>query len=132
MGIKTAEVELTRNNISPSAFFRAAKSAVEKAGLDIGMTYDDFKSKDERYHCNIHYHVIDGMIHYMGKHPQQPRPADPDYPLLGEVVKNTPYDHQTYIRGKDGSCYNQIIEFTFDSEFRGHGYFYMVNIDPDT
>lgn len=52
-----------------------------------------------------------------------------DAPCKAETCKTFPYDHQTYILNWDGSCYNEIIEFTFDDEKTGHGYYYQVNKD---
>ena len=47
-----------------------------------------------------------------------------DAPCKAETVRQFAYDNQTYILNFDGSCYNEICEFTFDSENRGHGYYY--------
>ena len=50
-----------------------------------------------------------------------------DAPCKSEVTRNFAYDHQTYILFFDGTCYNEICEFTFDSDNRGHGYYYQFN-----
>jgi len=50
-----------------------------------------------------------------------------DAPCKAETVRSFAYDFQTYVLGFDGSCYNEICEFTFDDDNRGHGYYYQVN-----
>ena len=54
-----------------------------------------------------------------------------DAPCKAETVKTFAYDFQTYILNFDGSCYNEICEFTFDDDTHGHGYYYQVNRDSD-
>ena len=54
-----------------------------------------------------------------------------DAACKAEIVKTFAYDFQTYILNFDGSCYNEICEFTFDDETHGHGYYYQVNRDSD-
>ena len=55
-----------------------------------------------------------------------------DAPCKAETCRSFPYDHKTYILNWDGSCYNEIIEFTFDDDKRGFGYYYQINKDADT
>ena len=50
-----------------------------------------------------------------------------DAPCKSEIVRSFPYDCQTYILNFDGTCYNEICEFTFDDDKRGHGYYYQTN-----
>lgn len=50
-------------------------------------------------------------------------------PCEAEVCRDLPYDCQTFVRGFDGACYNEICEFTFDDEKTGHGYYYQMNKD---
>ena len=52
-----------------------------------------------------------------------------DAPCKAEIVRNFAYNTQTYILNFDGSCYNEICEFTFDDDKRGYGYYYQVNRD---
>ena len=52
-----------------------------------------------------------------------------DAPCKAEIVKTFAYDFQTYILNFDGTCYNEICEFTFDSDKLGHGYYYQANRD---
>jgi|GEM_PF-1477734 len=61
---------------------------------------------------------------------------DPIYPIdetdmppcKAEIVRQFPYNLQTYINNWDGTCYNEICVFTFDDDMRGHGYYYQVNV----
>ena len=50
-----------------------------------------------------------------------------DAPCKAETINQFAYNLQTYILNFDGSCYNEICEFTFDIENRGHGYYYQIN-----
>jgi hypothetical protein len=52
-------------------------------------------------------------------------------PCKAETCKSFPYDHQMYILNWDGSCYNEIIEFTFDDDKRGSGYYYQMHKEAD-
>ncbi|MDR1379646.1 MAG: hypothetical protein LBJ36_11445, partial [Synergistaceae bacterium] len=45
-----------------------------------------------------------------------------------ETLRMLPLDYQVYNLNWDGSSFNVICEFTFDSETRGHGYFYQAEI----
>ena len=57
-------------------------------------------------------------------------PAD-DAACKSEICRNLPYDCQAYILGWDGSCYNEIVEFTFDDDKTGYGYYYQAWKDAD-
>ena len=57
-------------------------------------------------------------------------PAD-DAPCKAETVRSFAYDHQTYVLYFDGTCYNEICEFSFNDEKRGFGYYYQINADPN-
>ena len=54
-----------------------------------------------------------------------------DAPCRAEICRTFAYDYQTYILNHDGSMFNEICEFTFDDEKRGHGYYYQVNRDSE-
>lgn len=47
------------------------------------------------------------------------------------ISRSKPYDMQTYIR-EGGRLYNEIVEFEFDDEKTGHGYYYMVDAEEET
>lgn len=38
-----------------------------------------------------------------------------------------PYEYQTCFKHKDGTTFNEICEFTFDDDKRGHGYYYLLD-----
>jgi hypothetical protein len=57
-------------------------------------------------------------------------PAE-DAGAKAEAYRQFAYDYQTYVLNWDGSMYNEICEFTFDDEKRGHGYYYQVNRDAE-
>jgi hypothetical protein len=50
-----------------------------------------------------------------------------DAPAQAETTRTFAYDYQVYILNHDGTCYNEICEFTFDSENRGYGYYFQLN-----
>ena len=52
-----------------------------------------------------------------------------DAAAKAETLRLKPLDYQSYALFHDGSCYNEICEFTFDDEKRGHGYYYQMNAD---
>lgn len=52
-------------------------------------------------------------------------------PCKAETFKQFACDYQTYILNFDGSCYNEICEFTFDEGNLGHGYYYQANRDAE-
>ena len=50
-----------------------------------------------------------------------------DAPCEAQTDRSFAYDYQTYALFFDGTCYNEICEFTFDDDGRGHGYYYQFN-----
>ena len=50
-----------------------------------------------------------------------------DASCQAETIKTFAYDYQMYVLCFDGSCYNEICEFSFDTETRGHGYYYQID-----
>lgn len=46
------------------------------------------------------------------------------------ISRSKPYDMQTYIR-EDGRLYNEIVEFEFDDEKTGHGYYYLIDAEAE-
>ena len=77
----------------------------------------------ERFYYTDEFETVEEtkLFHYSSDWP-----AD-DAPCKAEASRSFPYDFQTYFLGFDGTCYNEICEFTFDSEKRGHGYYYQLN-----
>ncbi|MBO6267124.1 MAG: hypothetical protein J6M06_02705 [Synergistaceae bacterium] len=119
-------IELTRNNVTPAKFFAEIRFACKKKGLDFGLDFDEFVSPSRL--CNIWYVVKDGKkICHAGDYCYVEDAESA--PCQSEVCRDLPYDYQAYILNFDGSCFNEICEFTFDDEKTGHGYYYQMNRD---
>lgn len=116
---KLFELELTRNDVTPAQFLAYVRRMCKQHGIDcFEMSARDFAAgqswgNDEYMNTR-----------YVGGTPST-RPCE------SEICKATPYDHQTYIHNFDGETYNEIIEFTFDDEKTGHGYFFTVQTVTD-
>ena len=50
-----------------------------------------------------------------------------DAPAKAETIRLFPYEYQIYVLNFDGSCYNEICEFTFHDDKTGYGYYYTLN-----
>lgn len=50
-------------------------------------------------------------------------------PCKAEAIRSFACDHQIYLLTFDGTMYNEICEFTFDTDKRGHGYYYQASKD---
>lgn len=121
-------IELTRNNVTPAKFFAEIRFACKKKGITVDLDMDEFANPSQTYDCS--YIVKDGkkISHYGGYRYED----DADMaPCKSEVVKVLPYETQTFILNFDGSCFNEICEFTFDDEKTGHGYYYQMNRDAE-
>lgn len=122
----TYEIEITRNNVTPAKFFAEIRFACKKKGIDFGLELEQFINPIQP--GNHHYAVINGeKVCYAGNY-RYVEPAE-SAPCEAEVCRDLPYDCQTFVRGFDGACYNEICEFTFDDEKTGHGYYYQMNKD---
>jgi len=150
----TKMVEVLRNNVTVAQFLRYVQAACEKQGLDRGFSRDDFEHPHNPEHSS--YHVVDGVKHchfeyyrtvtHWGRklfsnelytyeetelaRVDQKWPGE-DAPCKAETYRCFAYDFQVYMLCWDGTCYNEICEFTFDDDQRGHGYYYQVNKDAD-
>lgn len=122
----TYAIELTRNNVTPAKFFAEIRFACKKKGIDFGLELEEFANPTQR--SNASYIVKDGkkIGHYDGYRHETDAA---DAPCKSEVCRDLPYDFQTFILNFDGSCFNEICEFTFDDEKTGHGYYYQANKD---
>ena len=49
-----------------------------------------------------------------------------DTACVSEITRVFAYDCQTYILNFDGTCYNEICNFSFDTGNLGHGYYYQI------
>ena len=106
------ELELTRRNCTPAQFLGYVRAQIRKAKLecicaeDIDLDY--FKAGND---LNFD---IDNR-------------GNTEAPCEREKSVSKPYEMQTYIKNWDGTVFNHIMEFEFDDDKTGHGYFYIVN-----
>lgn len=121
-------IELTRNNVTPAKFFAEIRFACKKKGIDFDLDLDEFVNPSQTY--NSSYIVKDGKkISYYGGYRYE---DDADTaPCKSEICKTLPYETQTYVLNFDGSCFNEICEFTFNDEKTGYGYYYQMNRDAE-
>ena len=106
------QMELTRRDVTPAQFLAYVRSQAKKHDITFGMELDYFTKGDG------------SDSHYIGGTPAT-RPCE------SETCKALPFDHQAYMRAFDGSVYNEIIEFTYDTETTGHGYYYTISADGE-
>lgn len=121
-------IELTRHNVTPARFFAYIRRACKAKGIDFCDDRDQFENPTRP--GDSRYHVVDGQKICDCDGYRSVYPAE-DAACKSEICRNLPYDCQVYILNWDGSCYNEIIEFTFDDDKTGHGYYYQANKDAD-
>lgn len=107
---KTFEIEISRHNVTPAQFLAYLRT-MQKKHPEMGNDFDLSTFTAEGWSAN-----------YSSALPTE-RPCE------CERITDKPYEKQTYIRNFDGSAYNEIIEFQFDDEKTGFGYYYTVQID---
>ena len=120
------QIEIQRNNVTLAEFFSYIKGQCAKKDIEFGIDRGEFENPSQP--GNSHYYVKDGVKHctydgYSSQHDAS------DAACQSETLRMLPYDYQCYILNFDGSCYNEICEFTFDDDKRGYGYYYQVNTD---
>ena len=101
--VKLFEIEIQRTNITPAQFLGYLRQMQKKhpdMSSDFSLTY--FKAGDD---LNFDIRHEDGSR---------------------EISVSKPYKMQTYIRGEDGSVFNEICEFDFYDDKTGFGYYYTV------
>jgi len=120
------DLEITRNNTTPQAFLTAVKKRCGLSGMACGIDLDVFENP--AINCDDTYFVRDGKKYSRYGAGEATREYNgTDAPALAETFRIKPYDYQCYIKNHDGSGFNEICEFTFDDEKRGHGYYYQEN-----
>lgn len=103
------EIEITRRNITPAAFLAYVRKQCDAHGL-----------RDIRGDLNLDYFRRGNDLNFYYR-------DDPAKPCKSEKSVSKPYEMQTYILNWDGTCYNEICEFTFDDDKKGTGYYYLFN-----
>ena len=107
---KTFEIEIQRHNVTPGQFLAYLRSMQKKhPEMANDFNLDQFAAES-------------WSVSYTNALPSEK-------PCNAERVTDKPFNKQTYIRNFDGTTYNEIIEFDFDDEKTGHGYYYTVQID---
>jgi hypothetical protein len=136
------EIEIERDNVTVAEFLSYIKRRCAQKGADF-IDIDRSYFEDPTHNSYRSYYVKDGMKYVTDGKAHYNRLLDrmemgficterePDTMAEAETSREFPHDIQTYIRCLDGSVYNEICEFTFDDEKRGHGYFYLLNKDAD-
>lgn len=111
------EIEMSRNNVTPAEFLAYCRNRVDAKGgeyIRSDLDLDYFKRGDD-LNFNVDHKAANDEC-YTGSGCER------------EKSISKPYEMQTYIRWENGAMYNEICEFDFDDEKRGHGYYYLVNI----
>lgn len=106
------ELELTRRNCTPAQFLSYVRQQIRKAKLEAICAEDidlDYFKRGDDLNFNIN------------------NSGNPDAPCEREKSVSKPYEMQKFIKNWDGSVFNHIMEFEFDDEKTGHGYFYFLN-----
>lgn len=110
------EVEIMRSNVTVGQFLSYVRAQLKKRGLDefIGsLDYENF----------IGGSGIDCTIDHKARN-------DEAYNQLGveyEIVRDLPHNKKSYQRKVNGVASNEIVEFEFDNEKTGRGYYYLVD-----
>lgn len=116
---KLYELELTRRGVTPAQFLAYVRQMCKRHDIPFEMSARDF-ANGQPWGNDVY-----SDTHYTGGTPET-------RPCFAETCKQKPFDYQTYFKGFDGSVYNEIIEFQFDDENTGFGYFYTVSADGET
>jgi len=108
---KVYEHEFTRHGVTPAQFLAYIRQQQKKYPGEIC------------YDCDLRMFAAESWSSdYTNALPSE-------RPCAAERCTDRPYDKQTYIRNFDGTTYNEIIEFQFDDDKIGTGYYYTVQID---
>ena len=137
-------IELQRSGLTVSAFLAYVKCRCESENIPFDLTCAQFIMPNSEYSNS--YYVTDGKIKYYNSskavcidskgHELNKRVYREYYddnsegvPFRVNTIRQFAYDHQIYILNFDGSFYNEICGFVFESEDIGTGYYYQINKD---
>lgn len=105
----TYTIEIQRHNVTPSQFLAYVRRRLKMTGGDA--------------FCGC----LDLSYFAAG--------SEPNYDTTRNgthcISRSKPYDMQTYIR-EGGRLYNEIVEYEFDDEKTGHGYYYLIDAEAET
>ena len=122
-------IELQRHNVTLSQFFNYIKTECKKKGLDFSLERDKDVFVNPPSPINSHYYIKDDKKIYIIDGYKTEHPAS-EASCKSEIYRVKPLDYQSYQLNFDGSCFNEICEFTYDDEKTGHGYYYQVYKEP--
>lgn len=110
--MKKEMLEIQRTNCTPAQFLAYVRSQIKKHNLQ-NICADDINLDYFRNGNDLNFDINNR--------------DKPDAPCKAEKSVSKPYEMQTYILNWDGTVFNHIMEFEFDDEKTGHGYFFFVN-----
>lgn len=111
--MKKEELEIMRHNVTPAQFAAYVRQQIKKHNLTTICAGD----------IDLEYWKKGGDLEFDIRHDDSEKETAP---CKAESSISKPYEMQTYIRQWDGTCYNEIMEFSFDDEKTGTGYFYFI------
>jgi hypothetical protein len=124
-----SQIELERNNVTVAEFFNYIKSQCAKKDMAFGLERDREEFENPSVTHDYSYYVKDGIKYvHMSDGPDQQWDAS-DAAAQSEIYRVKPLSYHNYGLYHDGSCYNEICEFTYDDDKRGHGYYFQLNKD---
>lgn len=116
-------VEVTRRNVTVDAFFASVEKACNRKGLTCDINRAEFENPSHPQ--NYRYDVIgEHQICYQDNNRFVHNKACA--PGKAEVIRTLPWDMHLYYLGFDGSLYNLICEFQFDTDTKGTGYYFQA------
>lgn len=110
------EAEFLRTNVTVGQFLSYVRAQLRKRGLNEwadSLDYEDF----------IGGNGLDAKVN----HKEQNDTAYTELGIEYEEVRDLPYNKKSYQRTVNGVASNEIIEFEFDNEKSGRGYYYLVD-----
>lgn len=110
--MKREYLEIQRHNVTPSQFLAYVRRQIRKHNLTTICAED----------IDLNYFAAGNDLNFSIDNRDKP-----DAPCMMEKSISKPYEYQTYVKNWDGTVYNNIIEFSFDDEKKGYGYFFFVN-----
>ena len=118
-------VEMQRNNVTLSQFFSQIKTECKKKGLGFSLERDRKEFENPPFLNNNYYYIKDDKQICINDGYKTEHPAN-EASCKSEIYRVEPLDYQSYALNFDGSCHNEICEFTYDDEKTGHGYYYQI------